>query len=280
MNILEILKKDYRKVFNRVVELRKDFPCKVWKDIPIMELEFFNQAIVWVRTPEGSNFWGLIDVGEFDSAKNLQPHLFEWIPKSGEDYYFTVKSGEVKKSVRPPSNGTDDSVYAAMKVFPTKEEALASMQPKELWRAKKGGYYWSSNIVLSDTFQRLIEENDEHDQKYFDAGDYYETEELALASLHPADKPEESLKGTQGHIEPKTNITNVPPEEWLTTRKYAKEERETFDMLHRDKRQHTYRDVTTFKNYKPPKTVAPEKRPASSLFIDTCPNTGVLARYR
>ena len=72
---LEQLKKEYPLVYQRVKE-QTHTPSALTS-----MLADVNNALVWVSTTEGSNFWCAVHHEDWDLAKKLQPSLFSKIEK-------------------------------------------------------------------------------------------------------------------------------------------------------------------------------------------------------
>jgi len=142
----------------------------------------FKLGFAVVDQKEGKDFWYAICQRELEKAKELQPQLFKWIPKEGEEYFQVMQGGEILILRR---FDLPDDYYSDRDVFETEELALASLKPKEeksdRWRAGTGRQYWIVNlegeVVIMYDHRECIS------NQHYEEGNYFQTKGEALTFI-------------------------------------------------------------------------------------------------
>jgi len=81
------LRDEYPLVYERVLNSTSDT-----LDIDYINTQHVSSLFIWDRTEEGPNFWSAINVGDFETAKQICPHLFKEKKKEQEFMGIKIKT--------------------------------------------------------------------------------------------------------------------------------------------------------------------------------------------
>lgn len=182
MRNLEEIKNTYPVLYARIEELR---------DTEIELSDKIHCLFPFDKTAEGIEFWWFVNNGDFEPAKELQPQLFKWIPKIGEQYFRVIRGSVRALDRHRGANGLPDDYYIERDVYQTKELALASLEKEspEHGRVDLGSEYWFiKNGDLAANYDLRLEASNAR----YKQGNYYKSKKdasLTLISLKPKEGP-------------------------------------------------------------------------------------------
>jgi hypothetical protein len=187
MNQLEKIEKEFPLLCIEAMSQRKNGAVNI---ADINDCNDIGDLLHWSETDQGEDFWELVYQGEYDRAKQMEPHLFEepekWIPKVGEQFFrISERTGRTLSFIRVQGHWDEmlDTCY------PTEAAALASIQPKVVGvdMAQKGAdktYIFTSEINTNAPWE-IVDVPATRNEGYRDSDGPVPTPIAAIEPPHP-----------------------------------------------------------------------------------------------